>query len=508
MPIAYAAAFLLLGIVTRDWYGVSWDEPLHRQWGEIAWAYLVTGNEQILERIEGGGQFYGPLYYMLNYGMSQVARNVPGVHTAAANHLLTLVTASAGVLCTGLLVHKLFGRTAAVAALTLLCLLPPFVAHAQYNPKDIPLATLVVACLLFAAPAYREMRKRDALLAGVFFGLAVAMKPSALVLVPIIGGAVAADALVRRPLDVAALMRLVAIAAAGAAAGLVVGWPTLLRRPDMLLGSIRYFASGQFWDGEVLYFGTLTTATELPWHYAPVMLAMSIPVVSLALTGVGAALAARRALTRHAVFEHTLLLLWVALPLAMFMKPGLARYDGMRQLFFVVPAVAILGGIGWAAFWQLGDRSRGARRLVVTSAAAAVAWLVAENARVFPYGGSYVSEPARVAFGPHIERRFEVEYWGVTYREGMRWLQQHADRSSVVCAPVASQILPWQQVLFWQPETARDDLTYECGSGARYVMLMTRFAEWPSEYRPLLATRPAFTVSRLGSDLLYVYDTR
>ncbi len=508
MPVAFAAAFLLLGIVTRDWYGVSWDEPLHRQWGEIAWAYLVTGNAQLLERMEGGGQFYGPLYYMVNYGISQLAREVFGMHVAAANHLLALITASAGVLCTGLLAHKLFGRTAAVAALTLLCLLPPFVAHAHYNPKDIPLATLVVACLLFAAPAYREMAKREALLAGVFFGLAVAMKPSALVLVPIIGGAVAADALMRRTLDGTALMKLVAIAGAGAAGGLAIGWPTLLRRPDLLLGSIRYFASGQFWDGEVLYFGALTPATDLPWHYAPVMLAMSVPVVSLALASVGAALAARRALARHAVFEHTLPLLWVALPLALFMKPGLARYDGMRQLFFVVPALAILGGIGWAAFWRLGDRSRGARRLVVTASAALVAWLVAENARAFPYGGSYVNEPVRAALGPHIERRFEVEYWGVTYREGMRWLQRHADPNSVVCAPVASQILPWQQVLFWQPETARDDLTYECRPDARYVMLMTRFAEWPSEYRRLLATSPAFTISRFGSDLLYVYETR
>jgi 4-amino-4-deoxy-L-arabinose transferase-like glycosyltransferase len=472
---------------------------------------LLTGDGDLIANLPGGGQFYGPLFYMLNYGVSSVAENVLGMHRAAANHLLTLATASSGVLCTGLLAARMFGRAVAVGALVLLCLLPPFLAHAQYNPKDIPLLTLATATLLFAVRAYRDGRVRDGLLSGFFLGLAIAMKPSALVLIPIVGGGIVADLLARRPAHVASragLTKLVAAGSVAAAVGLIAGWPTLLRRPDLLLGSIRYFASGQFWDGQVLYFGAPTPATELPWHYAPVMLALAMPAAMLLLAVAGAILVGRRVIARDRVFEGALLLLWVAVPLALFMKPGLARYDGMRQLFFVVPAVAILGGVGWAALWPLSDRSSWTHRLNVALSVAFVAWLVVENARVFPYGGSYVNAPARLVLGPHLERRFEVEYWGVAYREGMRWLHREAEPGATVCVPVASQLLPWHQVLYWQRETSRSDLTYECRPDARYVMLITRFAEWPNEYRRLLGTAPVFTVSRLGADLLYIYDVR
>jgi 4-amino-4-deoxy-L-arabinose transferase-like glycosyltransferase len=507
-PLAFAAGFLVLGLVTLDFYGVSWDEPLHREWGRILWAYLRTGDSALLSQLAGGAQYYGPLFYLLTYGVSELAHGALGMHFGAANHLVTLLTASLGVLCTYLLAETLTTRAAALGATTLLCLLPPFLAHAHYNPKDIPLLTLVTAAALFAAKAHRSRRTRDAVLAGAFLGWAIATKPTALVMVPVLGGAVAADLLLARSYGLRTAVRLVATTAVAAGVSLVVVWPTLWREPSLLLGSIRYFGSGRFWEGTVLYFGQLFPAVGLPWHYAPVMLLMAIPLVTLALAAVGLVLLARRILRRDRVFEGTMLFLWIGLTLLLFTRPGLARYDGMRQLFFVVPAIMTVAGAGWAAFWRVGNGSPRRRVLVVGASVIAAGWLALENARVFPYGGSYVNAAARMALGPHLERRFEPEYWGVTYREGMRWLQQSAEPNAVVCAPVASGILPWHQVLLWQRETSRADLTYDCARDARYVMLMTRFAEWPAEYRRLTALRPVFTISRLGSDLLYIYEVR
>lgn len=506
-PLTLSLAFLLVGLATLDYYGVSWDEPLHREWGRVLWSYTVTGDEALLDGLEGGGEFYGPLFYILNYGVSSLAHEI-GMPVGPANHVLTLATAAAGVLCTGLVAGLLYGRASAFGASLLLCLTPPFFAHAHYNPKDIPLLALVAATVLFAARAYRAGRVRDAVACGALLGLATGMKPTALVMVPVIGAAIGSDLLARRGAGMAATVRLAAIAAAAALVALFAGWPTLWRRPDLLLASIRYFGSGSFWDGSVLYAGRITAATELPWHYTPVMLLVAIPVVTWVLAGFGAAAVGWRAARREAVFEALLPLLWIGLPLLVFLKPGLARYDGMRQLFFVVPAVAILGGVGWRVLWRFLERARGGRRAAIAASTLIAGWLVVESARAFPYGGSYVNGAARLVLGPHIERRLEVEYWGVTYREGMRWLQRHAAPNSVVCVPVASQILPWHQVLLWQWETSRADLVYDCGQDPDYVMLMTRFAEWPAEYRVYLTREPVYAISRLGSDLLYIYAAR
>jgi len=491
----------MFGILTLDAYGASWDEPLHRTWGEANWAYLRTGDVKLVTGLPGEGDHYGPFFYLLGYGVSRIMYDMAGMDFTAANHVLTLVTASIGVACTFLLAERLASRRAAIAATTLLILLPSFRAHSQYNPKDIPLLTVVTTTLLFATMAYRSRRAVHAAIAGGFLGLAVAMKPTALVVVPILIAALSVDLVPSRRSAFRASVRLTLIAAGASAVSLFLSWPILWRQPTRLLEALAYFARGNFWSGDVLYFGKMTPATALPWHYIPVMLILTLPLATLPLAGLGGVSLLQRAREPEMRFPAALLLLWAILPLLLFLKPGLARYDGMRQLFFMVPALAILAGAGWDA---TGTRIRAPRwkRSFMALSTALVVWLCIDGARAFPYGGSWVNAPARTMLGPHLERRFEIEYWGVTYREGLRWLQESAEPDTRICTPVANQLLSWQT------ELARSDLAYGCADEPQYIMLLTRFSQWPARFIPLRDARPVFTVSRFGSDLLYVYSTR
>ena len=97
LPLALCGAFLLLGLFTLDAYGVTWDEPLHRIWGERIWTYVVTGDASVVEHLPGNGMYYGPIFYILGYGVSEFAHNALGMSFTAANHLLTLVTATLGL---------------------------------------------------------------------------------------------------------------------------------------------------------------------------------------------------------------------------------------------------------------------------------------------------------------------------------------------------------------------------------------------------------------------------
>ena len=521
LPLALCGAFLLLGLFTLDAYGVTWDEPLHRIWGERIWTYVVTGDASVVEHLPGNGMYYGPIFYILGYGVSEFAHHVLGMSFTAANHLLTLVTATLGLFCTYLLAEALSTRRAALAALLLLALLPPFLAHAHYNPKDIPLLTLTVASLLYATHTYRTRRVLHASLSGAFLGIALSMKPTAVVLLPIIGGAVVADLLARRSWgtpELRSIAATVGITAAAAVVSFVLAWPTLWRDPYLLVETIRYFGIGNFWMGDVLYFGVLVPASELPWHYMPVMMLMSVPLVTIGLATGGSAVVIRRMLRqarrpgevsgRHA-FAGVLLLLWVLLPLLMFMKPGLPRYDGIRQLFFMIPAIMMLAGIGWDALWtRLEDRpqkGRGGRARMAHHAVAlaAITWLIAENVRFYPYGGAYVSDAARAALGPHVERSFEVEYWGASYQEGTRWLQSQARRDTVVCVPVGPHLMAWTERDLEQTPAGR--IFFDCSNRPDFVMMIARISQWPYEYRHYATETPVFTVSRAGSDLLYVY---
>ena len=57
----------------------------------------------------------------------------------------------------------------------------------------------------------------------------------------------------------------------------------------------------------------------------------------------------------------------------------------------------------------------------------------------------------RLAIGPHIEKKFDFEYWGASYRQGMDWLNQNAEPDSSFCVPIANHLLAYYPV--------RSDLT-------------------------------------------------
>lgn len=497
LALGFGVGFLIIGLLTINAYGPSWDEPLHRSWAEATWTYLRTGDTSLILELPGAGRHYGPLFYLLNYAVSGVALQLTALSFTAANHLLTLVTAAAGVTLTFLLALRLLGLRAAAAAAALLILLPPFLAHAHYNPKDVPLLTASVATLFAGSVTYQTRRFSHALAAGLLLGTSVAMKPTAAVLTLVLGGAVLADQLPPRREELRRLLVLSGVTAAGAAAGLFLTWPILWRRPLHLLESVGYFARGGFWTGNVLYFGALTPATALPWHYIPVMLFFAVPIITTLLAAGG--MVDMLVDGRNRRFPAALLLLWLGVPLLLFMKPGLARYDGMRQVFFIVPALTVLAGAGYDALWRAAGGRRSGQRWLTAASIVIAGWLVVESARTFPYGGSYINAAARTILGSHLERQFEVEYWGLPYLEGLHWLQENAPPHATICVPVAAHLLAWQQ------DVTRPDLEFECGPRATYLMTITRFSEWPESNLQLLETTPVHAVSRLGSDLLHIY---
>ena len=122
--------------------------------------------------------------------------------------------------------------------------------------------------------------------------------------------------------------------------------------------------------------------------------------------------------------------------------------------------------------------------------------LFVEIVRVHPYEGSYFNEGVRFFIPENIENFFEVEYWGVTYRQGINWLNENAEPNSTICAPIAGHLIQYYDT--------RNDLTFskKCSKDKDYKMFFTR-KKWP--YRGTSRLSPSFKISRYNSDLLYIY---
>lgn len=471
LPCAFVGVWLLVQWSLLSSYGISWDEPLHRTWAQM----ILAGQTEL----PGHGIEYGPLYYLLNYGAGEFLVML-GLPTIPAIHALTVATAAAGLLCTFLLARRFFGEAAAWWSLLFLAFYPPLIAHAHYNPKDIPLLA-AGTCSMLAAAWARETRTFAAwAVAGACIGLALALKFTALLLLP------AAAALLLPPLYRERRWSLALAAGVSALVTLILAWPTAWTEPLRIIQALRFFAAGDFWSGSVLYLGSVEPARALPWHYVPVHLFLSLPLLTMFAIFLGLFFLLRRKNAATAA-----LLLWILVPLAVSLRTDFARYDGMRQFFFMIPALAIVAGLG--AEQSVRRWGRGGAMI---AAAALTLLLVGEIVRVHPYEGAYINEAGRMFIPPPLEDQIDWDYWGVSEAEGAAWLNEHAREGASVCAPLAPHLLAFYE---WRP-----DLRLGC-EPLEYVMVFSRFGMLPPQAR-LPADRAVFRVSRYGSDLLRVYD--
>jgi 4-amino-4-deoxy-L-arabinose transferase-like glycosyltransferase len=427
LAIAAAVAFLTF----RD-YGLGWDDYTHAEYGDLLLALYASGfaDRRALSFVnlyEYGGGFdlaAALLAKILPFSVFETRRL-----TGAIVGLLALLI----VWRTG---RRIGGPLAGLIALALLMTCPLFIGHAFMNAKDAPFAVAMAFLLLGLVRAFEEYPRPGAatiVLVGVGAGLALGTR--------ILGGfgalyAIAALALIvtiearRDGLRVAAaaaggfLLRLLPGFLLGYAAMALV-WPWGAAEPLNPFRALQYFSRffEEPWDE--LFGGVLIKVTQMPRSYLPTLLAMKLPetFTVLALGGVGGALIGAfrsgNAPNRRAVL--LLVALAAALPIAIAVAMRPAMYNGVRHFLFVVPALAVAGGLAGA--W-LFDALRHRGHLIAMGAAVAfvvgIALPVADMVRAHPY--EYTSFN-RIAGGVAGAReRYMLDYWGLSLKQASQGL--------------------------------------------------------------------------------------
>lgn len=493
-PVAIAAAVFMLQLASMHAYGVTWDEPLHRNWAELFWRYWQTGDSTYLQAMPGNGMYYGPAYFLLNYAVSLFGMHVFGMTLTASGHLLGILVASASCALLLWYVRCAFGNRTAWFATAFLITYPQLGAHAQYNPKDIPVLVAAVGTFAALSMLIRHRTLRWAVVSGAVLGLGIAAKLSAISLIPSLAiVAVVSAWQEHRAGDASALRRYAtwsAIIATTAACSMVAAWPTLWRQPSLLLGALQFFLAEPFWPGKVLYFGVEYSGGSLPWHYMPVQFFLATPMLTFACLLAGTFMAIRLSPKR----DTLILLCWFWIPLVLTLKPGMPRYDGIRQLLFCVPPLCILAAVGLEALVRHFARRFGVR-IVLSLVCMLFAWNVLEVARIFPFGGSYVNESVRIALPRNIHDTFELEFWGATYLQAHEWLVPRLTSEDRICVPIAEYLMTWYD---WP-----SGVEFGCTADSTYIVYFTRYSKAYRQKFSMLT--PVFEVVKFHTPLLQIY---
>ncbi len=241
-------------------------------------------------------------------------------------------------------------------------------------------------------------------------------------------------------------------------------WPYLWTDPIGHFAESVRIMSEYPWQGLVLFNGTMYTSTQIPRSYLPVLLGIQLTEPVWLLFAAGLGFAAYDAL-RGSWSARSLLLLslvWFALPLAGFIITRSPLYDNFRQVFFILPPVFMLAGFVFSRI----------RRPVLQAALIALVALpgVVDSVHLHPYEYAYYNRFIGGEDGAF--RRFELDYWGTSYRAAAQYLNRVAPANGSVWVEGPAHLIQLY---------ARPDLkiysTYEVERSPHYdyVVALTRF---------------------------------
>ena len=358
-----------------------------------------------------------------------------------------------------------------------------FVLFLRLRAAAFILSTIGLFLLYLRRSPGTLARMRHFVLPGILLGLTVCVR----VLGPLVGLLVALFALQkhgRKAIPALAIYAGIAIAA------MYATWPYLWPDPvGHFIESIVVMAKYP-WQGQVLYNGVMYDSTAIPRSYLPVLLGiqMTEPIWILFLAGLGLTLwqASRRKPGSAQMLWLTAL--WFLLPAAGFIALRSPLYDNFRQVFFILPPVFLMAG----AVFDLIQKPIWRAALI---ALCLVPGLVA-GLRLHPY--EYIYYNGFIGREAGAFRRFELDYWGTSYREAAGWLNEHAPANASLWVEGPSHLLG----IYLRPDLKLFS-SYEAATADHYDYIVST-TRYDLDLRSYPQAPVIYTVERGGAPLTVI----
>ncbi|MGY3590845.1 4-amino-4-deoxy-L-arabinose transferase-like glycosyltransferase [Bradyrhizobium sp. USDA 4341] len=441
-------AFLVLGVVAvvagltfRD-YGLGWDDYTHAEYADLLLRMFGSGFK------DTGALSFANLY-MYGGGFDMAAallHKVIPLELFETRRLLGAIVGVIGLAVTWRLARRVGGPLAGLAALLLLALCPTFYGHMFMNPKDAPFAVAMVVLIMGLVRLIEEYpapSPRTILIVGLGAGLSIGCR--------VLGGLALIYAVVGFiPLWIEEFRKqgpreathrfahVIYVLLPGLVLGyLVMGliWPWSIMEPGHPLEAVTYFSHFFEKPWKEMFDGALVSVPDMPWSYLPTLFALQLPEVLLVLLS-AAVITTFMSLSRTDVAakrKSVMLMLTLAatLPLVIAMVKRPALYNGIRHFIFVIPPMAVLGGVAFARGMDwLGENRRAWQPAALAVFAFGLLLPLSEMIRLHPYQYTHFNHIAGTV--RTADNFFMLDYWGLALKQASDGLrEQLAERQEV-----------------------------------------------------------------------------
>ncbi len=440
--------------------GIGWDSRFDTQ---AALATRSVDSSWTLARayawVPSSSEFYGVflqqfadvLHLLVTGSTERLGPDSPVtyVYQGIANVILSVVSVTALAVALAVALRSVL---AAAFAWSITLATPLWLGMSHVDFKDMPVAaglTLVTAGIIlsFSIPSPMSIVV-SVVLAGSGGAVVLATRPGALPLLTTLAvGSAAGVILVGRRGHVRTLP---VVIAAGASLAFAVAF-TWATNPIARIGMPTWLhnaagvARAFTWDSTIRTAGRDLRSTDLPLWYVPAWIGAQLPLLTLVAVVGGLAVLIVVLIRQTATDRLRTALPLVPITMQAVVLPvltvgsGAVLYDGIRHLLFVIPALMAIPAVALAV---LDGRTAKSSRLSVILPLAAVvvaATSLLASIRWAPYAYAFVNPVA----GRNTDARsWELDYWGVSAREGVRRLQR-LGLTPVHVEPTDGVGIPW-----------------------------------------------------------------
>ncbi|QCG91870.1 glycosyltransferase family 39 protein [Azospirillum sp. TSH100] len=490
-------ALLVLVAVTFRHYGISNDEEVQHVYGAKLIDWYRSGFTDDSAFTYKNLYLYGGLFDMAAVALAPLLPFDP----YETRHLLCALIGVAGIAVVWAVGRRLAGPRAGFLAGALLALCGPWYGGLFNHTKDVPFAVLMMAAVALLIRLIGQMprlRVCTVLGFGAVIGLALGIRVGALLLAgyagaALVGWLLAGSVSVPR-LREAGRGTLRLLPALPVAYGLMaVFWPWAVLEPLNPLRALADFSHFHY-PIRTLLGGTEYWMYEVPRSYLVWYLGIKLPLVMLGGATLGLLiLPGTMHRNRQAGGEGVtravgcgLVALAVLFPVLWFTVTHGPGYTAIRHFLFVLPPLAVLGGIGldrlivWAGAWRFGVSQRTGRGVsAAVLAGLALALALAREAMVLEalHPNEYVYFNELVGGVAGAVRKYDVDYWANSLPEAVEDLSEviaaeearthhHRSYSVAVCAePLAFEklapanlhwVTDWRKADFFIAPTQED----------------------------------------------------
>lgn len=430
--IAALALVLMIGLSLGS--GINADDKFQVDYSQKLVNYYGTfGKDTTALNIpDGNMHLYGGFFEVVtgfaNKALGYQPTNV-GYHNI--RHASSAILGWVAMLCAALFASLIAGQRAGIITLVLLLVSPRFVGDSLMNPKDIPFAAgYIMALYNMVAVLDRMPNPRRWNLVGLAVGLGIALgiRAGGLLSFGIFGLFAGLHFLLKNGgfqafSNTASLKKYAIITLGVAAVGYVFAllfWPYALQAPL----KNPFIALSKFSDLEVkirvLFEGVNMMSDKTPWNYPLKWIGYTIPLAVLAGFVGGVLLLPK--------LMRNLNPLWVVLaffaaifPVFYVIYKNSVIHDGWRHLTFAYPPLVVCAALFWNELLRMFSEKKvvqwgvyGALTLLSLDASA---FILSNPKMPYVYFNPIVGG-TEGAYG-----RFETDYWGVSTRQGIEWLE-------------------------------------------------------------------------------------